>query len=115
MSSTFNGATEGHIVIPAPYCGPGGTMHFNIGPTLAHGMAHEDHSAEQTLLGQPQKREPFSTIPFSQDPDFVHRPDLSAWIHQKCAPPASRAAIVGLGGVGYVNGYHCSPQVLTWP
>ncbi|KAF2726975.1 hypothetical protein EJ04DRAFT_479753, partial [Polyplosphaeria fusca] len=86
MTSAFNGAVDGHIVIPAPHCGPGGTMHFNFGPTLAH--------------DQRPKREPFSTVPFSRDPDFVDRPHISAWIHKKCTAPASRAALVGLGGVG---------------
>ncbi|KAF2794183.1 hypothetical protein K505DRAFT_242718, partial [Melanomma pulvis-pyrius CBS 109.77] len=50
---------------------------------------------------QPQpKREPFSTVPFRRDPDFVDRPDILAWIHKNCAAPASRTALVGLGGVG---------------
>jgi hypothetical protein len=48
-------------------------------------------------------REPFSTVPFSRDPDFVDRPDIQAWIHEKCVRPAARAALVGLGGVGYVK------------
>ena len=47
-----------------------------------------------------RKCEPFSTVPFSQDPDFVNRPEILAWIRGKCAGPASRAALVGLGGVG---------------
>ncbi|KAF2732966.1 hypothetical protein EJ04DRAFT_469350 [Polyplosphaeria fusca] len=100
MTSAFNGAVDGHVVIPAPHCGPGGTMHFNFGPTLAHGMVHNDHLAELTLSDQRPKREPLSTVPFSRDADFVDRPDISAWILQKCTAPASRAALVGLGGVG---------------
>lgn len=47
-----------------------------------------------------RKREPFSTIPFAPDPDFVDRPELLAWIRDKCAGPGARAALVGLGGVG---------------
>ena len=50
-----------------------------------------------------QKREPFSTVPFAPDPDFVDRPEILAWIRDKCAGPGSRAALVGLGGVGYVH------------
>lgn len=49
------------------------------------------------------KREPFSTVPFAPDPDFVDRPDILAWIREKCAGQGARAALVGLGGVGYVN------------
>lgn len=47
-----------------------------------------------------RKREPFSTVPFSRDHDFVDRPDILEWIHEKCARPAARTALVGLGGVG---------------
>ena len=50
-----------------------------------------------------RKREPFSTVPFAPNPDFVDRPDILAWIRDKCAGPGVRAALVGLGGVGYVN------------
>ncbi|KAH7138663.1 kinesin light chain [Dendryphion nanum] len=46
------------------------------------------------------KRTPFSIVPFREDPDFVGRPDISAWVCEKCSAPASRAALVGLGGVG---------------
>ena len=50
---------------------------------------------------QPKRKgEPFSTVPFGRDPDFVDRPDISSWIREKCAALVTRAAIVGLGGVG---------------
>lgn len=42
-------------------------------------------------------------MPFRRDPDFVDRPDILAWIREKCAALASRAALVGLGGVGYAT------------
>ncbi|KAF2787748.1 hypothetical protein K505DRAFT_221830, partial [Melanomma pulvis-pyrius CBS 109.77] len=45
-------------------------------------------------------REPFSTVPFAPDPDFVDRPEILAWVRRKCAGPGARAALVGLGGVG---------------
>ncbi|KAF2195361.1 hypothetical protein K469DRAFT_545893, partial [Zopfia rhizophila CBS 207.26] len=44
--------------------------------------------------------EPFSTVPFAPDPDFVDRPEILAWVRDKCAGPGARAALVGLGGVG---------------
>ncbi|KAF9698264.1 hypothetical protein EKO04_003931 [Ascochyta lentis] len=49
-----------------------------------------------------QKREliPFSTVPFAADPDFVDRPEILAWVRDKCAGAGARAALVGLGGVG---------------
>lgn len=66
----------------------------------------KDHSPGLPPIGptlQPgQKREPSSTVPFNEDPNFVGRPSILAWIRKKCAVPGSRAALVGLGGVGYV-------------
>ena len=44
---------------------------------------------------------PFSNIPFLRDPDYVDRQSLLDQIHEKLSMPASRAALVGLGGVGY--------------
>ena len=43
---------------------------------------------------------PSSTIPFGRDPDFVDRGAIVDQLHRKCALPASRTALVGLGGVG---------------
>jgi hypothetical protein len=42
---------------------------------------------------------PSSTVPFRRDRDFVHRGILSE-IQTRCSQPASRVALVGLGGVG---------------
>jgi len=46
------------------------------------------------------RNEPFSTVPFAPDPDFVDRPELLSWVHDKCGRPGGRAALVGLGGIG---------------
>lgn len=46
-----------------------------------------------------------STVPFRRDRDFVHRNILHD-IHTKCSEPASRLALVGLGGVGCVYKRH---------
>ncbi|KAL1584805.1 hypothetical protein WHR41_06554 [Cladosporium halotolerans] len=43
--------------------------------------------------------EPFSTVPFTKDPDYVHHPAFDA-IRTKLKAPAARVALVGLGGVG---------------
>ncbi|RYP81689.1 hypothetical protein DL770_005827 [Monosporascus sp. CRB-9-2] len=43
---------------------------------------------------------PSSTIPFRRDDDFVERKTIFDRIHQACSAPASRVALVGLGGVG---------------
>ena len=47
-----------------------------------------------------EARKHFSTVPFLPDPDFVERPDVTAWLRDKCGRPPSRAALVGLGGIG---------------
>ena len=44
--------------------------------------------------------EPFSTVPFLTDIDFVERPDVTAWLETALAQPSSRAALIGLGGIG---------------
>jgi hypothetical protein len=44
---------------------------------------------------------PSSTIPFPRDPDYVDRRSLLDQIHEKLSLLASRAALFGLGGVGY--------------
>jgi hypothetical protein len=43
---------------------------------------------------------PFSTVPFARDLDFVSRDALLRRIHEKSLVPGSRIALVGLGGVG---------------
>jgi hypothetical protein len=43
---------------------------------------------------------PLSTVPFRRDPDFIDRPILLDQLDEKCSAPASRVALVGLGGVG---------------
>ena len=51
------------------------------------------------LSAQEPKPRPCSTVPFRRDNDFVYR-DTLAEIHARCAQPAARVALVGLGGVG---------------
>ncbi|KAJ8112893.1 hypothetical protein OPT61_g4848 [Boeremia exigua] len=86
MASTFHGSFDADVAIPAPHCGPGGTMNFNFGSSPTD--------------GQKRRIVPFSTIPFAPDPDFVDRPAILAWVRDKCAGAGARAALVGLGGVG---------------
>ncbi|KIN08972.1 hypothetical protein OIDMADRAFT_108651, partial [Oidiodendron maius Zn] len=43
---------------------------------------------------------PSSTVPFLRDPDYVDRDGLLERVSTKCSIPASRTALVGLGGVG---------------
>ena len=49
------------------------------------------------------KLSPASNVPFNKDPDFVDRPDILAWIGERCTGTSgARVALVGLGGIGYV-------------
>lgn len=93
MASTFHGPMEAHIAIPAPHCGPGGTMNFNFGPDRA----------DNALPAPRRQLEPFSMVPFAPDPDYVDRPDILAWVRDKCAGNGAQAALMGLGRVGYVD------------
>ncbi|ORY62088.1 P-loop containing nucleoside triphosphate hydrolase protein, partial [Pseudomassariella vexata] len=43
---------------------------------------------------------PSAIIPFNHDEDFVERREIFDRVHQKCARPGSRTALVGLGEVG---------------
>ncbi|KAF2818188.1 hypothetical protein CC86DRAFT_245853, partial [Ophiobolus disseminans] len=44
--------------------------------------------------------QPSCLVPFGRDRDFVDRGTLLDQIRERCAAPASRVALVGLGGVG---------------
>lgn len=43
---------------------------------------------------------PSSTVRFPRDADYVDRQALLERVRTKCSIPASRTALVGLGGVG---------------
>ncbi|CAJ2505606.1 Uu.00g130000.m01.CDS01 [Anthostomella pinea] len=43
---------------------------------------------------------PTAVIPFNRDRDFVQRNTILDQVHRLCSEPASRTALVGLGGVG---------------
>lgn len=68
----------------------------------------KDSFTDQSRVLQPslsvgqlkREREPFSTVPFSRDRDFVDRPNILAWISERCTAQTSYIALVGLGGVG---------------
>ncbi|RFU76226.1 tpr domain, partial [Trichoderma arundinaceum] len=55
------------------------------------------HSIHEHPETPPQ---PFPSIPFRRDPDFVQRGDVLDRIDQCCSEPAGRVALLGLGGVG---------------
>ncbi|RGP77978.1 kinesin light chain 3 [Fusarium longipes] len=39
-------------------------------------------------------------VPFTNDPDFVPRPTIETWMHQRYTQPSQRMALVGMGGFG---------------
>ncbi|EED22760.1 hypothetical protein TSTA_062470 [Talaromyces stipitatus ATCC 10500] len=42
---------------------------------------------------------PSLSIPFLRDPDFIDRATILNQLHDRCATPGSKTALVGLGGV----------------
>ncbi|KAF2726450.1 hypothetical protein EJ04DRAFT_507056, partial [Polyplosphaeria fusca] len=64
---------------------------------LQHDITEEQG---QTTSERQRSREPFSTVPFASDADFVDQPEILAWLRNKCAVPGALAALVGLSGVG---------------
>ncbi|KPA40104.1 kinesin light chain 3 [Fusarium langsethiae] len=45
-------------------------------------------------------RKPHLMVPFTPDPDFVHRPIIENWMHDQYNKPNQRMALVGMGGFG---------------
>ncbi len=82
---TFHAGITGQNVIAAPHAADGGTININFGTQLP---------------GPSSTPRPFSTVPFQPDLDFVERPDITDWLRTHCSQPASRVALVGLGGIG---------------
>ena len=59
------------------------------------------HCADYTLSEHPETPpQPSCFVPFRRDPDFVDRATLLGQMYKRCSSPASRVALVGLGGVG---------------
>ncbi|KAJ2897764.1 domain-containing histone demethylation 3D [Zalerion maritima] len=88
-STQFHDAVSGQYTIAAPQASYGGSNNFHF---------HVPAAANDR--NPPKPRKPFSTVPFPPDPDFVDRPDILKWIHEKCTRPTARIALVGLGGIG---------------
>ncbi|CAM1512017.1 Fc.00g095300.m01.CDS01, partial [Cosmosporella sp. VM-42] len=69
--------------------------------TLLHHISRGiENLSLQTTVDVSLARKPHFIMPFPRDPDFVERPALQTWIELQCAGPASRMALVGLGGFG---------------
>ncbi|KAL2053416.1 hypothetical protein ABVK25_006410 [Lepraria finkii] len=69
------------------------TRHVDTGDRILEALS-------KLSVASPTQPCPSSTIPFGRDPDFVDRGATLEQLHRKCALPASRTALVGLGGVG---------------
>ena len=69
------------------------TRHVNTGDRILEALS-------KLSVTPPRLPCPSSTIPFRRDPDFVDRGAILEQLHRKCSLPASRTALVGLGGVG---------------
>lgn len=64
-------------------------------------LTSANHSPTLERLETPPN--PSIVIPFSRDKDFVERGTILDLIYEKFTGPGSRAALVGLGGAGYVD------------
>ncbi|KAL6406226.1 Kinesin light chain [Ilyonectria robusta] len=91
-STHFHDTVSGQTTIAAPQASHGGSINFHF-----YGPGTQTPAAGRN---PPTPCKPFSTVPFPPDPDFVDRPDILKWMHEKCARPAARIALVGLGGIG---------------
>ena len=69
------------------------TRHVDTGDRILEALS-------KLSVTSPTRPCPSSTIPFGRDPDFVDRGAILEELHRKCALPASRTALIGLGGVG---------------
>ncbi|KAL8366692.1 hypothetical protein RB595_010516 [Gaeumannomyces hyphopodioides] len=77
----------------------------SFGPENRGQQVGQNYGTMNTEIHLPPERpetppQPFATIPFSRDPDFVNRGDILDQLHQRCFDPAGRVALVGLGGIG---------------
>ncbi|KAJ3499712.1 hypothetical protein NLG97_g107 [Lecanicillium saksenae] len=68
-----------------------GTVHGSVNAAFHHYPAPERPETPPT---------PSILIPFGRDSDFVERGEVLGKIEHSCSRPASRTALVGLGGVG---------------
>ncbi|KAK4446467.1 kinesin light chain [Podospora aff. communis PSN243] len=80
-------------------------MSSSFGPQNHGFQVGQNYGSITTEFHLPPERpetppQPFATIPFSRDPDFVERGDILEQIDRRCSEPAARVALVGLGGVG---------------
>lgn len=72
---------------------------FAVRWVLSYTIVEDSANISLSMSAQEARPRPCSTVPFRRDNDFVYR-DTLAEIHARCAQPAARVALVGLGGVG---------------
>ncbi|KAJ2998342.1 hypothetical protein NUW58_g359 [Xylaria curta] len=78
-----------------------GVFDIHMPLIYGEGQEHALRRLRKELEGnQKQQHAPSSTVPFNRDPDFVERPEILTWIAEKCDGPATRAALIGIGGIG---------------
>lgn len=80
---------------------------FNVYMSLIYGEGKDNalkrlqkEMQESSMYQSKQRPQPSLNLPYNRDPDFVERTDILAWVDEKCIAQSSRAALVGLGGVG---------------
>ncbi|KAH7119546.1 hypothetical protein B0J11DRAFT_582076 [Dendryphion nanum] len=80
-------------------------LNYGLGSQyINYGTGSQYNAHTQNIHVPPKPPEtppsPSCTIPFCHDPDFIDRGTLLDQVLKKCSAPASKIALVGLGGVG---------------
>jgi hypothetical protein len=76
-----------------------GNVTYHSGVIYNYGGSTEAHDMSPLLEQNEAQPQPFPSIPFRRDPDFIDREGILEEMKQ-CCSPAGRVALFGLGGVG---------------
>ncbi|KAK7937545.1 tpr domain protein [Apiospora aurea] len=77
-----------------------GSAMVSDGSRLFQGIVQRDLHLNQHPERPETPPKPTAVIPFNRDTDFIQRDTILDQLHRVCSEPASRTALVGLGGVG---------------
>lgn len=88
MANTiFNGDISGERFVVGPHVSNGGILNINF----------DSRTRPFTAISKP-----FQDLPYHSGPDYIDRPIVSSWLQDNLRQCPSRAALFGLGGIGYV-------------
>lgn len=76
-----------------------GSVTYHGGVIYNYGGSTEAHDKSPPIERNEAQPQPFPSIPFRRDPDFIDREGILEQMNQ-CCSPAGRVALFGLGSVG---------------